>query len=201
MKPEMITLKHGDATIKMPSSHLARLAMASVFAQVLPAANVPVLPVTGVPTLGGYWPGQGGVNAGLVRGQDGTRDYYLIVPTGDDLGELKFGAYGDEVEGAGSAWDGQANTRALIASGKGCPAAEAAAAFTCDGHNDFYLPARRELQIAEANVSEVFGNGWHWSSTQRSASFAFYLYFEGGVQGNLAKNHELRVRPVRRVFI
>ncbi|WP_242031531.1 hypothetical protein [Pseudomonas fluorescens] len=46
MKPEMITLKHGDTTIKMPASQLAKLALASTFALVLPpAANVqPIAP-------------------------------------------------------------------------------------------------------------------------------------------------------------
>lgn len=203
MKPEMITLKVGDATIKLPASTLAQLALSSVISQVVPpsimAANAPAM--AGTPALGAYWPGQGGVNAGLVRGVDGGRDYYLIVATGDDLGELKFGGYGEEIEGAGSASDGLANTQALVQSEHKHPAALACSKFSCDGHSDFYLPARRELQLAEANVSELFAKGWHWSSTQRSAYNAFLQDFGGGNQDNFGKYSELRVRPVRRELI
>ncbi|KWT10593.1 hypothetical protein CFBP3846_03684 [Pseudomonas syringae pv. avii] len=203
MKPEMITLKVGDATIKIPASTVAQLALASVISQVAPphisAANAPS--VVGIPALGSYWPGEGGVNAGLMRGIEGGRDYYLIVPTSDDLGELKFGGYGEEIDGAGSASDGLANTQALVASEHKHPAALACVKFSADGKDDFYLPARRELQLAEANVPEVFAKGWHWSSSQRSAYNAFNQTFVGGVQSYYGKHDELRVRPVRRLFI
>ncbi|WP_440062595.1 DUF1566 domain-containing protein [Pseudomonas syringae] len=203
MKPEMITLKVGDATIKLPASTVAQLALASVIGQVVPphisAANAPS--VAGIPALGSYWPGEGGVNAGLMRGIEGGRDYYLIVPTGDDLGELKFGGYGEEIDGAGSASEGLANTQALVASEHKHPAALACVKFSADGKDDFYLPARRELQLAEANVPEVFAKGWHWSSSQRSAYYAFGQYFGDGVQYGFGKGNELRVRPVRRLFI
>jgi len=203
MKPEMITLKAGQATIKMPATALAQLALASVIGQMVPQQPAPALPAGAVPALGAYWPGQGGVNAGLMRGLDGARDYYLIVPIGDDaeLEELKYGPSDFEVPGADSAWDGLANTKALRASGKSHPAAEACHGFTRDGHSDFYLPARRELQMAEAVCPEVFSNGWHWSSTQRSAFSAFSLVFAVGLQGLSVKFNELRVRPVRRLFI
>ena len=203
MKPEMITLKAGQATIKMPATTLAQLALASVFGQLVPQQSAPALPAGAVPALGAYWPGQGGVNAGLMRGLDGARDYYLIVPTGDDaeFEELKYGPRDFEVPGADSAWDGLANTKALLASGKSHPAAEACNGFTRDGHSDFYLPARRELQTAEAVCPEVFSEGWHWSSTQRSANDAFNMYFDDGYQYYNVKYNELRVRPVRRLFI
>ena len=203
MKPEMITLKAGQATIKMPATALAQLALASVIGQIAPQQPTPALPAGGVPALGAYWPGQGGVNAGLMRGLDGARDYYLIVPTGDDaeFEELKYGPRDFEVPGADSAWDGLTNTKALLASGKSHPAAEAFNGFTRDGHSDFYLPARRELQTAEAVCPEVFSKGWHWSSTQRSANLAFLMAFGVGGQVNHDKYLELRVRPVRRLFI
>ena len=75
MKPEMITLKHGDTTIKMPAASLAKLAVASVFAQVLPpAANVQPIYSHSVPELGAAWPGQGGFNAGLVAARDDVQE-------------------------------------------------------------------------------------------------------------------------------
>ncbi len=138
MKPEMITLKVGDGTLKLPASTVAQFALAAFLGQVVPQQPAPSLPVGAVPPLGAIWPGQGGVNSGLMRGLDGARDYYLIMPTGNDaeFDELKYGPRDLEVKGADSAWDGLANTKALIGSGKSHPAAEACAptanpAFVC----------------------------------------------------------------------
>src|SRR5690606_33688078 len=138
----------------------------------------------GVTGLGEVWPGEGGRNGGLVRGRDGTPDYYLIVPDGPDAEfQASYGGYEHDTEGAGSSWDGLTNTRALLADSEEHPAARMAADFTRDGHRDYYLPARRELQLAEANVPELFSKGYHWSSTQYSANNAFIMDFEDGWQG------------------
>ena len=152
----------------------------------------------GVPALGAYWPGQGGFNAGLVRGEDGAPDYYLIVPQLTEQLSAVWGGYGEEVEGASSASDGLANTRALLADSNEHPAAKLASEFTADGHNDFYLPARRELQLAEANVPELFEKAYYWSSSQRSADYAYLMDFEGGWLDGHHKSNEFLVRPVRR---
>ncbi|MBF8720220.1 DUF1566 domain-containing protein [Pseudomonas guariconensis] len=151
-----------------------------------------------VPALGSYWPGQGGYNGGLVRGENGAPDYYLIVPVLAEQLRAKWGGYGDEVEVAASATDGLANTKALLADSNEHPAAKLASEFTADGHSDFYLPARRELQIAEANVPELFEKAYHWSSTQFSADGAYYMGFEDGWLNLDGKDYERLVRPVRR---
>ncbi|ETK19266.1 hypothetical protein H097_10417 [Pseudomonas sp. FH4] len=197
MKTEMITLKHGDASIKMPASSLAKLAMASVFAQVLPpAANVQPLVSTVAPAVGEYWPGQGGINAGYVAARGDIPAHYLIF--GDkDLGEFKWGRYQEE-SAATSKWDGKTNTDALITAG-GHPAAEAARAHSADGHSDFDLPAATQLHQAWAH--DLIAKGAYWSSSQRSAYNAFDMDFDGGDQGYDVKDGELRVRPVRRFFI
>ena len=197
MKTEMITLKHGDASIKMPASSLAKLAMASVFAQVLPpAANVQPLVSTVAPSVGEYWPGQGGINAGYVAARGDVPAHYLIL--GDkDLGEFKWGRYQEE-SAATSKWDGKANTDALIAAGDH-PAAEAARAHTADGHSDFDLPAATQLH--QAWDHDLVTNGAYWSSSQRSAYYAFSMGFVDGHQTSLGKDYGLRVRPVRRFFI
>jgi hypothetical protein len=200
MKPEMITLKHGDSTIKMPASHLAKLAMASVFAQVLPAANVPLPTPSAIPAIGSYWPGEGGVNAGLMRGEDGQRDYYLIVPD-VKAKRLAYGGYEIESPGVASRRDGMANTKALIESDTDHPAAQWCAELEIDGHGDLCLPAISELALCMANVPELFEKEWHLSSTQRSAYNAFFMHFDDGSQTSSGKGDELRVRPVRRVFI
>ncbi|PRW68809.1 DUF1566 domain-containing protein [Pseudomonas fluorescens] len=197
MKPEMITLKHGDASIKMPASALAQLAMASVFAQVLPpAANAQMSAPCVAPSIGEYWPGQGGINAGFVPRRGEVAAHYLIF--GDkDLGEFKWGRYQEESQ-ATSKWDGKANTDALIAAG-GHPAAEAARSYTADGHEDFDLPAAAQLH--QAWTHDLITKGYYWSSSQRSAHTAFYMLFDVGYQYDFAKYLELRVRPVRRFFI
>lgn len=48
---------------------------------------------------------------------------------------------------------------------------------------------------------EAFRDTWYWSSSQRSAYYAFDMYFDDGYQYYYAKNGELRVRPVRSELI
>ena len=198
MKPEMITLKHGDTTIKMPAASLAKLALAS-FAQVLPpAANVqPIYPHT-VPELGAIWPGQGGFNGGLVAAHGDVPAHYLIVAA-KDAGSHEWGGRRRESQ-ANSKRDGFANTVILMEDDH--PAAKTATAYTADGHDNFYLPAAAELYHCWLNVPDLFAKDtWYWSSSQRSANYAFGMNFDGGDQDYLGKSDELRVRPVRRLFI
>ncbi|CRM05290.1 hypothetical protein [Pseudomonas sp. 28 E 9] len=49
--------------------------------------------------------------------------------------------------------------------------------------------------------AEAFRDTWYWSSSQRSATNAFYMTFGDGYQYFGAKFSELRVRPVRSEFI
>lgn len=48
---------------------------------------------------------------------------------------------------------------------------------------------------------EAFRDTWYWSSSQRSAYYAFSMYFDGGGQYHDDKGSELRVRPVRSELI
>ncbi|WP_447590092.1 DUF1566 domain-containing protein [Aquipseudomonas campi] len=197
----MITVTQGDITLKVPADTIASTFISAALAHIggnhLAAANQ-----DGAPALGAYWPGEGGHNAGLIRGMNGAPDYYLIVPAGKDAEfKAEWGGYGSECKGSTCASDGLANTLALLADGEKHPAAEQARKFAADGHSDFYLPARRELQLAEANVPDLFAKAYHWSSTQFSAYFAFTMAFEGGWQGLSGKHFERLVRPVRRKFL
>lgn len=149
----------------------------------------------GRPAIGDYWPAQGGFYAGDMRGDDGTV-YGLIVAdcgTAHDVGRAKWGPEGELNL---SQWDGLANTQAL---GEAHPAAKLAAGHTADSHQDFYLPARRELQLAAANVPHLFGaDSWYWSSTPRTESYAWAVDFEHGSTLYFYRHDEFRVRPVRR---
>ena len=155
-----------------------------------------------VPRIGEYWVGQGGVNAGLMRGVNGEPDYYLIVPpkSHTSLKKTTWGPYNKSVEGASDQYDGLKNPKALLAMDEEYPAAKACAEFALDGHQDFYLGARREYALAYANVPELFETSdWYWSSTHSSDSLAWGQHFDFGGQTILVKDFESFVRPVRRL--
>jgi hypothetical protein len=155
-----------------------------------------------VPAIGQPWPEQGGVNAGLMRGANGKPDYFLVIAT-DDSGktdDIEWGSFGTEVDGVNCEFDGLANTTALLKAETEHPAAAWAAGVIIEGHNDFYLPARRELSLMYANCPELFEEIWHWSSTQCSAHNAWNQNFEDGNQNINNKNNSLAARAVRRYY-
>ncbi len=153
-----------------------------------------------VPAQGEYWPGEGGSNGGFVPARGDVPAHYLIIASEDLSGKFKWG--GREKESAAiSKTDGKFNTDALLSEGDH-PAAEAAAKYTADGHEDFYLAAPAELYQCWLNCPDIFSKSdWYWSSSQRSAYGAFSLDFEGGGQSSFGKSYECFVRPVRRKFI
>lgn len=157
---------------------------------VAPTATPSASPVR--PVIGDYWEGQGGHYAGDFRGSDGSV-YGLIVAPGEDVGRAAWGPTGEREL---SDWDGLANTARLR---NECPAAKLAVGFERDEHSDFYLPGRRELQLAAANVPHLFGKeSWYWSSTPYSEDYAWAVDFEYGDTGYDYRVIEFRVRPFRR---
>ncbi|MDH0702123.1 DUF1566 domain-containing protein [Pseudomonas toyotomiensis] len=204
MKREKISVTTPDGyTVKVPAQLLATAVIAAIFGQtssILPTAPA-ALPANtdSVPEVGEYWPGQGGHNAGFVPARDGVPAHYLIVAA-KDIGDHKWGRYGEE-SGGTSRTDGLANTACLLNDGNH-PAASACAEYQADGHGDFYLPAAAELYQCWLYTQHLFAKDcWYWSSTQRSANLAFGLVFGVGFQLGHGKDLELRVRPVRRLFI
>ena len=150
------------------------------------------------PAIGQYWPGQGGIYAGDFLGGDGVI-YGLIVAdcgTVQDIGKAPWGQNGSL---ALSDWDGLRNTTALIAGDN--PAAKLVAKYTNDGCTDFYLPARRELLLACANLHDRFGkDSWYWTSTpyEDRENNAWALRFEYGNTTCAIRSNKFRVRPFRR---
>ncbi|NNA69458.1 DUF1566 domain-containing protein [Pseudomonas gessardii] len=192
---QLTTYTRGDLMISSPDEAVV-LKLAS-----LAIGATPVAVTIDIPAIGEYWPGQGGVNAGLMRGENGTPDYWLIVPTDEAVKgkKLAYGGYEVDEPEAASRFDGLANTLHLVeGSGQNHPAAQWCDGLTIEGHGDLYLPAINELALCMANVPELFDKEWHLSSTQRSANTAFYMTFDGGDQDFDVKYGELRVRPVRR---
>ncbi|MHC8300703.1 Lcl C-terminal domain-containing protein [Pseudomonas sp. ZS1P83] len=200
MKANTISIEADGLKIKGTSERMVQLLMAGMLAHALPpAANVQPITAYSIPALGAEWPGQGGFNGGLVAARGDVPAHYLIIAKGD-IGDHEWGGRGKE-SGATSKTDGLANSEALLSEGDH-PAIEAVAAYTAEGHTDFYLPACAELYHCWVNVPELFAKDcYYWSSSQRSAGNAFGMVFGGGGQSINVKTSELRVRPVRRFFI
>ncbi|MBP5948497.1 MULTISPECIES: DUF1566 domain-containing protein [unclassified Pseudomonas] len=193
---QLTTYTSGDLMISSPDESVV-LKLAS-----LAIAAAPVTSASGIPAVGEIWPGEGGVNGGLFPG-DG-KPYYLIVPTGADAeGEFEWGGYGNELNGAKSAWDGRANTDDLIGADDSYPAAQFCAAFEREGHKDFHLMSRREASFLEVTLGDkdVFSKRYHWTSSQFSADTAYTMAFADGWPRLLGKYYERVARPVRRRFI
>ncbi len=145
--------------------------------------------------IGEYLPGQGGIYAGDILDDDGV--VYGLVVASDDLdGTYAWGP--DDGERTASTWDGLVNTNDLLRHGKDHEAARAAKSYSADGHADFYLPAKRELQIIAANLPHLFQPKPYWTSTPYSSYAAWAVGFEGGGVYFWCRRYEFRVRPVRR---
>ncbi|UHG99170.1 DUF1566 domain-containing protein [Pseudomonas sp. 7-41] len=62
-------------------------------------------------------------------------------------------------------------------------------------------PAQTVHAAFQEGGAEAFRDTWYWSSSQRSAYYAFDVDFADGGQGSGVKGGELRVRPVRSELI
>lgn len=151
------------------------------------------------PAPGQPWPGQGGIYICTLPAQFGLPARHLVVGT-NEADELAWGGYDADATGATSQTDGRANTAALLADSKDHPAAKWAAAYTEDGHTDYYLPSRIELLTCYLHAPQVFKtSSWYWSSSQCSRSYAWCQAFAYGGSGADLKGNEFRARAVRRV--
>jgi hypothetical protein len=102
---------------------------------------------------------------------------------------------------------GRANTAILTGSSlidetKRRNAAELCRSYTQGGYNDWFLPSRDELNLLYHVLAENgkgnFTGLSYWSSTQSSASTAWFQRFEDGrIYDNGQKTLRLSVRPIR----
>lgn len=154
------------------------------------------------PRIGEYWPEQGGILVALMRGGLNEPDYYLLAAS-DKVAKLPapcpYATDKTEVQGTSCFRDGEANTRALLKRKGKHPAAIAAAGYTADGHKDFYLPSRAEARALHVNTPELLQARWIWTSSQYSASYAWYQ-LPLGDQGWDFKDDVGAVLPVRRLL-
>lgn len=91
-----------------------------------------------------------------------------------------------DIKGAGSEWDGLANTIAMAKAGS--PLAQAAVDCASGGFNDWYVPARGGQFMQWSNLAglladkkaEAFLKKAYWNSTQCSRHNAWYTTFSNG---------------------
>lgn len=151
------------------------------------------------PPVGEPWPTQGGIYAGIIRDVKTGNRWHLIMAEGQ--AKLPWGGYGEISANAADFTDGAANTKALLEDEHDHPAAKWAASISIDGHEDFYLPAQKELNLLYINLQDKCKETYHWSSTQCSSSDAWCQDFEDGSQDTYYKGVEFAVRAVRRLPI
>lgn len=178
----------GGAVLALPAATVAEKLIGS-----LQQASAPTqAPAAVRHRVGECLPSQGGTYAGDILGDDGVL-YGLVIAEPKDVGKAVWGADGERDL---SEWDGLGNTNRLR---NECPAAKLASDYEADGHCDFYLPSRREMMVALANVPHLFEKAdWYWTSTPRLSSYAWAVDFEFGHVSDYGRSHEFRVRPFRR---
>ena len=137
------------------------------------AQDIPALVLTTIeiPPLGARWPGQGGTLEALMKGEDGTTDYLLIL---------------HEQHADNADWKTQV---------------EWAAGIDVDGHKDFTLPNRRELNALRANAKDKFNDDWYWSCEPTGSDCAWCQDFSSGYQDWGRQSSGGRACAVRRVPI
>jgi len=91
VKGHSVALSLAGAEVSIPAATIADLWINRL-------RTAEVLPAQTFPRVGEVWQGQGGIYAGIVRGDPGQPDYHLIVAT-EALGELKWQAAMDRAKG------------------------------------------------------------------------------------------------------
>ena len=164
----LVTFPCAGAQVTLDAAAIAALWIAKMKAA--PAAQQTLATP---PKIGQYWPGQGGIYAGLAAGRDGAPDYHLIVADS---------ATKDADWEAAKKWAG---------------------GLTAEGHDDFALPSRKEQALLFANVAGLFDPEWYWSGEAYAsdAGYAWCQYFLSGDQDFARFDSKLRARAVRRLTV
>lgn len=125
-----------------------------------------------------------------------------LIAAATHEGAFDWKSFPDVTPGADSHSNGAANTAAMVADDiTDHPAGEACVNKTTGSYNDWYLPARNQLDTLYDNRIAIGGfvSAAYWSSTEWSSDTdqAFYRHFSDGSAGVFTKNAGLVVRCVR----
>ncbi|MBI5218774.1 MAG: DUF1566 domain-containing protein [Bacteroidia bacterium] len=121
---------------------------------------------------------------GIVFYTDGT-GHGLIAPQQYQSTGVEWGCYGTSIPGATSLTDGASNTTAIVAACTTTPiAASICNDLTLNGYNDWFLPAKDQLNYLYQQRSLVggFSNYLYLSSSEANASLAWGQSFDDGYQ-------------------
>lgn len=146
-----------------------------------------------------------GPAGGIVFQTDGTNGLEAAPNDQDDGTGAEWGCYGIAITGADSTTDGAQNTADMLAAacspgtGGNPLAVDLVAAYSLNGYDDWYLPAKDELNTLYAQEDTVggFASQGYWSSSEGSQNNAWNQYFGIGIQSNEYKVYQFRVRAVR----
>jgi len=160
-------------------------------------------------TAGGHYIGElfgGGIVVSVWK--DAGVEHGLIASLTDISSAAFWSDVTSSLAGAPRAIDGQTNTAAILLQSTTAPAAKLCVDYRGGGLSDWYLPATWELKEcynAEYIVNTILGasNGFqfvnYWSSTENSATLAWYMGFDTGNTGSdMLKSNTNRVRAVRK---
>ncbi|MDG2138751.1 MAG: DUF1566 domain-containing protein [Flavobacteriales bacterium] len=140
---------------------------------------------------------------GIIFYLDGNGGGLMAAPS--DQGYVAWGCQGTLIGTTGSAiGTGNQNTIDIEA---GCTstgtAADICANLTLEGHSDWFLPSKDELNLMRSNIYGDgniggFNNGTgYWCSTEKGHSSAYMIYFNTGSVISQAKNNNYKVRAMR----
>jgi hypothetical protein len=156
----------------------------------------------------------GGVVFSVWKDASGT-EHGLIVSTKNQSDSIIWSNVIDRKVGIGaqSAFDGKANTNAIIAQqGHINSAALLCEQYAADGQTDWYLPTQQELGVLWSNVlavnavlrgipgAVVIGNEGFWSSVEDptpNVNYAGKTYFGSGAPDVASKSSKYAVRAIR----
>jgi hypothetical protein len=118
---------------------------------------------------------EGGYFAGIIT-INGQKFGIVVSPKEGDIADQQWGPWKnrDAIEGANSFFDGQANTQAMAEAGS--ELAKAIQALNINGHTDWYLPARDELELVYRNLKPTDNRNFRLSGDNPSSVPVGYAY-------------------------
>ncbi len=136
---------------------------------------------------------------GVVACLGGAPYMNLIAAINDSVNGIPWGGFGT-VTGAQSTVDGASNSNLIIGAGVTNSAVNLCSG-TINGYNDWFLPAKEQLNCLYTNQTAITGfmNAVYWSSTESDDNHAWFQFFDNGNQLSIFKTFYNSVRCVRAI--
>ncbi len=136
---------------------------------------------------------------GVVACLGGAPYMNLIAAMNDSVNGIPWGGFGTAT-GAQSTINGAGNSRFIIGAGITNSAVNLCSG-TINGYNDWFLPAREQLNCLYTNQAAIAGfmNAVYWSSTEKDENNAWFQFFDNGNQLSVFKTFYSSVRCVRAI--